>query len=143
MRDYARIIRTLQLQMAIPGTIFDDDIFDEEDERELFVEISRLEMSWKKQEQIALDRSPDYEAFRNNITLDKPIQDPRNEIFASLRSNVVERKTSTNSCPVPPNTRVHVVERKTSTNSCPVPVYYGEAGTEKHNQGVIKKHRKK
>jgi hypothetical protein len=45
--------------MAIPGTIFDDDIFDEEDERELFVEISRLEMPWRKQEQIALDRSPD------------------------------------------------------------------------------------
>jgi hypothetical protein len=69
--------------------------------REIFVEISRSEMSWKKQQQIALDRSPDYEAFRNNITLDKPIQDPRNEIFASLRANVVEYKTSTNSCPVP------------------------------------------
>jgi hypothetical protein len=107
LRDYARIIRTLQLQMAIPGTIFDDDIFDEEDERELFVEISRLEMSWKKQEQIAL--------------------------------HVVERKTSTNSCPIPPDTRVHVVERKTSTNSCPIPDYYGEAGTEKHNQGKLKK----
>ena len=34
MRDYARIIRTLQLQMGIPGTIFDDDIFDEGDERD-------------------------------------------------------------------------------------------------------------
>jgi len=118
MRDYARIIRTLQLQMDIPGTIFDDDIFDEEDERELFMEISRLEMPWKKQEQIALDRSPDYEAFRNNNTLDKPIQQPRSEIFASLCAKIVERKTS--------------------TNSCPAPAYYGEAGTEKHNQGVIK-----
>jgi hypothetical protein len=36
MRDYARIIRTLQLQMDIPGTIFDDDIFDEEDERAIY-----------------------------------------------------------------------------------------------------------
>jgi hypothetical protein len=36
MRDYARIIRTLQLQMGIPGTIFDDDIFDQGDERESF-----------------------------------------------------------------------------------------------------------
>ena len=138
MRDYARIIRTLQLQMAIPGTIFDDDIFDEEDERELFEEISRLEMPWKKQEQITLDRSPDYEAFRNNNTLDKPIPQPRSEIFGSLCAKIVERKTSTNSCPAPPDIRVDVVERKTSTNSCPAPVYYGEAGTEKHNQGVIK-----
>jgi hypothetical protein len=119
MRDYARIIRTLQLQMAIPGTIFDDDIFDEEDERELFEEISRLEMPWKKQEQITLDRSPDYEAFRNNNTLDKPIQQPRSEIFGSLCAKIVERKTSTNSCPAPPDIRVDVVERKTSTNSCP------------------------
>jgi hypothetical protein len=124
--------------MAIPGTIFDDDIFDEEDERELFEEISRLEMPWKKQEQITLDRSPDYEAFRNNNTLDKPIQQPRSEIFGSLCAKIVERKTSTNSCPAPPDIRVDVVERKTSTNSCPAPVYYGEAGTEKHNQGVIK-----
>jgi hypothetical protein len=76
MRDYVRIIRTLQLQMAIPGTIFDDDIFDEEDERELFVEICRLEMPWKKQEQIALDRSPDYEVFRNNNKLDNPFSNP-------------------------------------------------------------------
>jgi hypothetical protein len=89
MIDYARIIRTLQLQMAIPGTIFDDDIFDEEVERELFLELSRLEMSWKKHEQIALDRSPDYEAFRNNNTLDKPIQEPRSEIFASLCAKIV------------------------------------------------------
>ena len=138
MRDYARIIRTLQLQMAIPGTIFDDDIFDEEDERELFLEISRLEMQWRKHEQIALDRSPDYEAFRNNDTLDKPIQEPRSEIYASLRAKVVERNTSTNSCPAPPDTRVDIVGYKTSTNSCPAPVYYGEAGTEKHNQEVIK-----
>lgn len=138
MRDYARIIRTLQLQMGIPGTIFDYDIFDEEDERELFVEISRLEMSWKKQQQIALDRSPDYEAFRNNIKLDKPIQDPRNEIFASLCANVVEYKTSTNSCPVPPDTRPKVVKHIINTNSCPVPVYYDGTGTEKHNHGVIK-----
>jgi len=36
MREYARIIRTLQLQMGIPGTIFDDDIFDQGDERESF-----------------------------------------------------------------------------------------------------------
>ena len=138
MRDYARIIRTLQLQMGIPGTIFDDDIFDQGDERELCVEISRSEMSWKKQQQIALDRSPDYEAFRNNITLDKPIQDPRNEIFASLRANVVEYKTSTNSCPVPPDTRPKVVKHIINTNSCPSPVYYHETEIEKHNHGVIK-----
>ena len=140
MRDYARIIRTLQLQMGIPGTIFDDDIFDEGDERELCVEISRSEMSWKKQQQIALDRSPDYEAFRNNITLDKPIQDPRNEIFASLRANVVESRQNeyNNSCPVPPDTRPKVVKHIINTNSCPSPVYYDEAGTEKHNHGVIK-----
>lgn len=138
MRDYARIIRTLQLQMGIPGTIFDDDIFDQGDERELCVEISRSEMSWKKQQQIALDGSPDYEAFRNNITLDKPIQDPRNEIFASLRANVVEYKTSTNSCPVPPDTRPKVVKHIINTNSCPSPVYYHETGIEKHNHGVIK-----
>jgi hypothetical protein len=164
--------------MDIPGTIFDDDIFDEEDERELFLEISRLEMPWKKHEQIALDRSPDYEAFRNNDTLDKPIQEPLSEIYASVRAKVVERKTSTNSCPAPPNTRVDIVGYKTSTNSCPAPpntrvdivgyktstnscpappntrvdivgyktstnscpapVYYGEPGTEKHNQEVIK-----
>ena len=61
--------------------------------RETFLEISRLEMPWKKHEQIALDRSPDYEAFRNNDTLDKPIQEPRSEIYASLRAKVVERKT--------------------------------------------------
>jgi len=124
--------------MGIPGTIFDDDIFDQGDERELCVEISRSEMSWKKQQQIALDRSPDYEAFRNNITLDKPIQDPRNEIFASLRANVVEYKTSTNSCPVPPDTRPKVVKHIINTNSCPSPVYYHVTGIEKHNHGVIK-----
>ena len=28
-RDYARIIRTLQTQMGIRGTIFEDNIFDE------------------------------------------------------------------------------------------------------------------
>jgi hypothetical protein len=158
MRDYARIIRKLQLQMGIRGIIFDDDIFDKEDERDLLLEISRLEMPWNKQQQIALDRGPDYEAFSNNMTSDKPIEDPRNEIFDSLsakveehiintnscpappftRVDVVERKTSTNSCPAPPVTRVDVVERKTSTNSCPGPLYYGEAGTEKHNQRVIK-----
>ena len=38
MRDYARIIRTLQLQMGIPGTIFDDYIFDQGDQREFCVE---------------------------------------------------------------------------------------------------------
>jgi hypothetical protein len=86
--------------------------------RELFVKISRLEMPWKKQEQIALNRSPDYEAFWNNNTLDKPIQDPRNEIFASHHAKVVGYKTR--------------------TNSCPAPVYYGETGTEKYNNGVIK-----
>jgi hypothetical protein len=118
MRDYARIIRTLQLQMGIRGTIFDDDIFDKEDERELLLEISRLEMPWKKQQQIALDRSPDYEAFSNNMTSDKPIQDPRNEIFDSLRAKFVK----------------HMI----NTNSCPSPVYYGGKGTEKHNPGVIK-----
>jgi hypothetical protein len=106
--------------------------------REIFVEISRSEMSWKKQQQIALDRSPDYEAFRNNITLDKPIQDPRNEIFASLRANVVEYKASTNSCPVPPDTRPKVVKHIINTNSCPSPVYYDGTGIEKHNHGVIK-----
>jgi hypothetical protein len=138
MRDYARIIRTLQIQMGIRGTIFEDYIFDEEDERDLLVEVSRLEMPWKKQGQIALDRSPDYEAFRNNNTLDKPIQGPRNEIFVSHHAKVVEYKTSANSCPVPPDTRPKVVEYKTSANSCPVPEYYGRAGTQEHNEGVIK-----
>jgi hypothetical protein len=57
-------MRELSEHCNIPGTIFDDDIFDEEVERELFLDLSRLEMSWKKHEQIALDRSPDYEAFR-------------------------------------------------------------------------------
>jgi hypothetical protein len=118
MRDYARVIRTLQIQMGIRGTIFEDYIFDEEDERDLLVEVSRLEMPWKKQGQIALDRSPDYEAFRNNNTLDKPIQGPRNEIFVSHHAKVVEYKTS--------------------ANSCPVPEYYGRAGTQEHNEGVIK-----
>jgi hypothetical protein len=118
MRDYAPIIRTLQIQMGIRGTIFEDYIFDEEDERDLLVEVSRLEMPWKKQGQIALDRSPDYEAFRNNNTLDKPIQGPRNEIFVSHHAKVVEYKTS--------------------ANSCPVPEYYGRAGTQEHNEGVIK-----
>ena len=90
-----------------------------EDERDLLVEVSRLEMPWEKQGQIALDRGPDYEAFRNNDnTLDKPIQGPRNEIFVS--------------------THAKVVEYKTSGNSCPVPVYYGKAGTQEHNEGVIK-----
>jgi hypothetical protein len=138
MRDYARIIRTLQIQMGIRGTIFEDYIFDEEDERDLLVEVSMLEMPWKKQGQIALDRSPDYEAFRNNNTLDKPIQGPRNEIFVSHHAKVVEYKTSANSCPVPPDTRPKVVEYKTSANSCPVPEYYGRAGTQEHNEGVIK-----
>jgi hypothetical protein len=125
--------------MGIRGTIFDDDIFDKEDERELLLEISRLEMPWKKQQQIALDRSPDYEAFSNNMTTsDKPIQDPRNEIFDSLRAKVVELKTSTNSCPSPPDTRAKVVKHIINTNSCPSPVYYGGKGTEKHNPGVIK-----
>ena len=96
--------------MAIPGTIFDDDIFDEEDERDFLWRSLGWKCHGRNNEQIALDRSPDYEAFRNNNTLDKPIQDPRNEIFASLRANVVERKTSTNSCPAPPDTRVNVVE---------------------------------
>ncbi len=138
-RDYARIIRTLQTQMGIRGTIFEDNIFDEEDERDLLVEVSRLEMPWEKQGQIALDRGPDYEAFRNNNnTLDKPIQGPRNEIFVSHHAKVVEYKTSGNSCPVPPDTRPKVVEYKTSGNSCPVPVYYGKAGTQEHNEGVIK-----
>ena len=99
-------------------------------------------MSWKKQQQIALDRSPDYEAFRNNITLDKPIQDPRNEIFASLGANVVqienESHHKTNSCPVPPDTRPKVVKHIINTNSCPSPVYYHETGIEKNNHGVIK-----
>ncbi|MGA7977973.1 MAG: hypothetical protein WB975_12115, partial [Nitrososphaeraceae archaeon] len=52
--------------------------------------------------------------------------------------DIVGYKTSTNSCPAPPDTRVDIVGYKTSTNSCPAPVYYGEAGTEKHNQKVIK-----
>ena len=86
--------------------------------REALLEISRLEMPWKKQQQIALDRSPDYEAFSNNMTSDKPIQDPRNEIFDSLRAKVVK----------------HMI----NTTSCPSPVYYGGTGTEKHNPGVIK-----
>jgi hypothetical protein len=33
MRYYARIIKALQLQMRIQGTIFDNYLFDEEDER--------------------------------------------------------------------------------------------------------------
>ena len=116
-RDYARIIRTLQTQMGIRGTIFEDNIFDEEDERDLLVEVSRLEMPWEKQGQIALDRGPDYEAFRYNNTLDKPIQGPRNEIFVSHHAKVVEYKTT--------------------GKSCPVPVYYGKAGTQEQNEGVI------
>ena len=54
------------------------------------MEVSRLEMPWEKQGQIALDRGPDYEAFRYNNTLDKPIQGPRNEIFVSHHAKVVE-----------------------------------------------------
>ena len=45
---------------------------------------------------------------------------------------------STNSCPVPPDTRPKVVKHIINTNSCPSPVYYDETGIEKHNHGVIK-----
>lgn len=134
MKEYAKIIRKLQLQMGIRAHAFDEDVLSLQEQGELFLENCHIEWTCDKEETNVQEREPDYEEVTNSIPLPEPIPGPRNEIFASSQIKVQKQKQilNPNSCLTPPvDSTANVVLHKKSSHSCPSQHYPGGATVEK------------
>ncbi len=80
MREYAHIIRKLQLQMGIQVTIFDESILNEQEDIDPVVQYLGSESECKQENQDYPENDPTSE-LDGDIIMHTPIPDPRHEIF--------------------------------------------------------------
>lgn len=136
MKESAKIIRKLQLQMGIRAHDFGEDVLSLQEEADLFLDTCQIEWTSDKVEEVEekndLEREPDYDAVMNDIPLPAPIPSPRMEIYGSSKMTVEKHILNPNSCPSQRiDSEASVVMHKISSHSCSSQPYPGGAIVQK------------